>query len=223
MTAKTVLDQRELQLAREAAEWRLIALLFECPSANWRTQVTGLAKEVADPELKSAVKAALQEAEEGLFHYAFGPGGPAPAREATYHQAVELGYLMSELQGYYNAFAFHPQTAEAPDHVSVEAGFIAYLKLKELYALACRNEEQTVIAHEAAKGFLRDHLAKIAQPLAGRLEDSGITYLTKAGAALSRRVGPPPAAAAGPFPILQDNESDESFACGGVGDGDQAE
>jgi nitrate reductase assembly molybdenum cofactor insertion protein NarJ len=214
MTANTVLDQRELQLAREAAEWRLISLLFECPSESWRAQLAGLAKEIADPELKSAVKAALEEAEEGLFHYVFGPGGPAPAREATYHQTVELGYLMSELQAYYNAFAFHPQTAEAPDFVSVEAGFIAYLKLKELYALACRNEDQAMIARDAAKDFLRDHLAMMAQPLASRLEDSGITYLAKAGAALSQRVGPPPAPPATPLPILQEQEGDEGFVCG---------
>ena len=119
----------------------------------------------SDSELESAAEDALQEASEGLFHYAFGPGGPAPVREATYHQTVELGYLMSELQAYYNAFAFEPRTAEPPDHISVEAGFIAYLKIKELYALRCEDETRAATASESAQRFLQDHLAIVAQPL----------------------------------------------------------
>lgn len=213
MTTPAVLDERELQLAKEAAEWRLISLLFECPEPRWRAQVTALMNEVADAELQSAAQDALEEAGEGLFHHTFGPGGPAPAREATYHQTVQLGYLMSELQAYYNAFAFHPVTAEAPDHVSVEAGFIAYLKMKEAYALACQDEERAATASESAQRFIEEHLTNLAQPLAERLEDSGIGYLAAASAALLRRVGAPRVAAS-PFPILQEELQESAFACG---------
>lgn len=213
MTAPAVLNERELHLAKEAAEWRLISLLFECPSQQWRTQVTALMNEVADAELQSAARDALEEAGEGLFHHAFGPGGPAPAREATYHRTVQLGYLMSELQAYYNAFAFQPVTAEAPDHVSVETGFIAYLKMKEAYALACQDEERAATASESAQRFIEDHLTNLAQPLAERLEGSGIGYLATASAALFRRVGAPRVAPS-PFPILQDEQQENGFACG---------
>jgi len=123
--SNAVLGQREILLAQDAAEWRLLSLLFECPTPEWRVQVTALMHEVTDTDLKSAAQDALDEASEGLFHHTFGPGGAAPPREATYHQTVQLGYLMSELQAYYNAFAFRPVTNEPPDHVSVETGFIA--------------------------------------------------------------------------------------------------
>jgi len=41
-------------------------------------------------------------------HEASDAESAAPPREATYHETVQLGYLMSELQAYYNAFAFRP-------------------------------------------------------------------------------------------------------------------
>ena len=211
-----VLGNREHDLVKQAAEWRLLSLLFECPSPQWRNQVTALRQEIADAELRSAADDAVKEAGEGLFHHTFGPGGPAPPREATYHQTVQLGYLMSELQAYYNAFAFHPATAEPPDHVAVETEFMAYLKLKEAYALACHDEERAATASESAERFVKEHLANIAQPLADRLEGSGITYLVKAGSALLRRVGPP-AVAVSPLPILQDETKEDEWGCGEVG------
>ena len=214
-THKPVLENDELQLVKQAAEWRLISLLFECPCASWRKQVAGLMNEVADPELKSAAAEALEEASEGLFHHAFGPGGPAPPREATYHQTVQLGYLMSELQAYYNAFAFHPRSAEPPDHVAVETAFIAYLKMKEAYALACEDQDRAATASESGQRFLQEHLANMAQPLAGHLAQSGIGYLAKASAALLERVGQP-AVKASPLPILQEEPQDGEWACGEV-------
>jgi nitrate reductase assembly molybdenum cofactor insertion protein NarJ len=213
MRKNAALGKSELRLAREAAEWRLLSLLFECPTLEWRKQLSTLIQDVADEELKSAAQDALEQASEGLFHHTFGPGGPAPPREATYHQTVQLGYLMSELQAYYNAFAFHPITNEPPDHISLETGFIAYLKLKEAYALACGNKEQAATASESAQRFTVEHLANIAEPLANHLQASDIPYLVKAGAALLRRVCPTPKAAS-PLPILQEDHQESEWTCG---------
>ena len=211
--SNAVLGQREIHVAQDAAEWRLLSLLFECPTPEWHIQVTALMHEVADTDLKSSAQDALDEASEGLFHHTFGPGGPAPPREATYHQTVQLGYLLSELQAYYNAFAFQPFTNEPPDHVSVETGFIAYLKMKEAYALACGNSEQAATASESARKFLQEHLANIAQQLANYLQESGISYLAKASKALLQRVGPPPTVAS-PLPILQEEPKEDDLTCG---------
>ena len=213
MATNTILTPQELQLAREAAEWRMISLLFECPSDAWRAQVEALAHELEDPELKSAARDALREASEGLFHHTFGPGGPAPAREASYYQSVELGYMMSEIQAYYTAFGFAPVTAEPVDHVSVETAFVSYLRLKEAYALACENIERATTTAESAACFIEDHVARIAAPLAGYLANSGISYLAQAGAALARRARQK-AVAQSPFPILQQEEPDEDVTCG---------
>jgi nitrate reductase assembly molybdenum cofactor insertion protein NarJ len=190
MSSTTTLDKWELQLAKEAAEWRLASLFFECPTDAWRAQITALAAEVGDAALKSAARDALVEAEEGLFHHTFGPGGPAPAREASYHQTVELGYLMSEIQAYYNAFAYAPLTSEPPDHISVETGFIAYLKMKEAYALACGEAEHAAIASEAAQSFME-----------------------KASAFVASKTGPLPVVAP-ILPILQNQQEEGEYSCG---------
>jgi hypothetical protein len=91
---------------------------------------------------------------------------------------------MSELTGYYEAFGYCPASAEACDHVSVEAGFIGYLHLKEAYALACGSSEQAGITAEAAQSFIDAHLASIAEPLGEILSGTGIRYLELAGQAL---------------------------------------
>ena len=146
--------------------------------------LTALASEISDPVLKEAAEAAQSEASEGLYNSLFGPGGPASPREVSYYRSVELGRLMSELTGYYEAFGYHPSSAEACDHVAVEAGFIGYLRLKEAYALACGSSDQAAITAEAAQSFIDTHLSSIAEPLGAALSGTGVRYLELTGQAL---------------------------------------
>lgn len=178
------------ELLSEAAEWRLIGLLFECPVVGWREQVRALAAEIEDADLRASAEFAFSEAGEGLYHSMFGPGGPAPPREISYCDRVQPGLLMSEISSYYNAFAYQPATVEVPDHVSVEAGFIAYLKFKEAYAAARGDTQHAAVTAEASHRFIEDHLKMIAEPLSKLLRNSGIGYLSLAGDALLRRTGP---------------------------------
>ncbi len=219
MTTATATATTQNQLLREAAEWRLLGLLFECPSQNWSEQIESLATEISDADLKAAAAAAKQEASEGLYHSIFGPGGPAPGRELSYRDWAQPGYLLSELTSYYDAFAYHPDQAaivEAPDHVSVETGFIAYLKLKEAYAQAISDDEHAAVTREAAQQFINEHLSAMTEPLALSLEHSGVEYLALAGKALFARVGSPREK---PFrqnlPILSVDE-DSEFSCAEV-------
>jgi nitrate reductase assembly molybdenum cofactor insertion protein NarJ len=219
---RTTMDARALALLKQAAEWRLIGLLFECPAGAWRDDIVALARDSDDPLLGSAVAHALEEASEGLYHSTFGPGGPAPPREVTYVKAVQLGYLLSELTAFYDAFAYQPVTQESPDHVSVEAGFIGYLRLKEAYAVARGDDQQAAVTAEAAATFVREHLSALAEPLAATLEASGVAYLAEAARALGNRVGPPPSAVASPpagrlLPVIQPLEDDDEIACAGTG------
>jgi nitrate reductase assembly molybdenum cofactor insertion protein NarJ len=208
-------DVRQRGLLREAAQWHLTGLLFECPTGGWHEHVAALEAEVADADLKAAAEAAQEEATEGLYHSTFGPGGPASPREVSYRDLVQPGYLMAELSSYYEAFSYRAATQEAPDHVSVEAGFVGYLRLKQAYALACSDTEHAAITAESAERFLAEHLSHLAEPLAQALADSGVRYLALAGAALRRRVGPRQNQAAGPgLPILSDGE-ESVFECGG--------
>jgi nitrate reductase assembly molybdenum cofactor insertion protein NarJ len=199
-------EAKALELLREAAEWRLIGLLLACPQGDWQTQVAALAAEVHDKQLTAAAAAARQEAGEGLYHTTFGPGGPAAPREISHREYLVPGPSLSELSACYDAFAYRPATDEPPDHVAVEADFIAYLRLKEAYAVARDDDEQTAVTAEAARRFVEDHLSSIAEPLALSLAASGISYLRLAAAALLRRVGPPRhvVPAAGPLPAFLD-------------------
>lgn len=177
-------------LLDQAADWRLLALLFECPNPRWREFVSALGSATSDNALRAAADAALEEADEGLYYSVFGPGGPAPSREVSYHDSLQLGYLMSELEATYSAFAYRPALQEAPDHVALEIGFVAYLRCKEAYALGQSQSDAAAIAADAAQQFLANHLAVMAQPLSKLLARSGVRYLELAGAALLARVGP---------------------------------
>ncbi|MBS1828908.1 MAG: molecular chaperone TorD family protein [Acidobacteria bacterium] len=197
-------------LVREAAEWRLLGLLFECPSAQWLGEVGALAAELDDVVLRGAAEEAMTEASEGLYHSTFGPGGPAPPREASYQDTVQLGYLISELEAYYGAFAYQRRCAEPADHVATEAGFVGYLRLKQAYALSAGDEEGATVTGDAAAQFVKEHLATIAEPLAGSLAESGVGYLRDAAVALLRRTGP-----SVKLPVLQDPlVDDDSVECG---------
>ncbi|MBI5281395.1 MAG: molecular chaperone TorD family protein [Candidatus Solibacter usitatus] len=201
-------------LLGEAAEWRLLGLLFEYPTETWREQVSALAADLKDEKLKALAAAALEFATEGLHIALFGPAGTVPVREVTYQGGVQFGYLMAELAAFYDAFGYKPDAAaEADDHLAVEAGFMAYLKFKQAYALADGDSEHAAITAEAAANFLKDHVAMLAQPVTSRLETFGPDYLVEAGRILSGHAGPPPRNS---FPLgapLEDLESDE-FTCG---------
>jgi nitrate reductase assembly molybdenum cofactor insertion protein NarJ len=152
-------------------------------------------------------------ATEGQYHSIFGPGGPAPPREASYRESLELGSLMSEIAVYYDAFGYTTAGAEPPDHIAVEAGFIAYLTLKQAYALACENPEHAELAAIGASRFRADHLAYIAEPMAALLAGSNVQYLARAARALATRVGLPPRSSR--LPMAQPASSDEDpINCG---------
>ena len=201
-------------LLAEAAEWRLISLLFDCPSNDWLRQVEDLAGPVTDKKLKRAAKAAQKEASEGLFHSIFGPGGPAPGREVSYRGWVQPGYMLAELNSFYKAFSYKPTTNEVPDHVAVETGFVAYLRLKELYALENGDNKSADVTSKASVTFIDDHLSKYAQKLSKLLAASGIEYLNLAGAALFARVGPDQDKSKQIFLPVLDEENESTLECG---------
>jgi nitrate reductase assembly molybdenum cofactor insertion protein NarJ len=209
------LDPRFAGLLRDAADWRVLGRLFERPSPEWLDDLDRLGAEVGDEALAATVRAAREGAAEGRYHSTFGPGGPAPPREASYHLSLELGNLMSELTTIYDAFGYTPPGDEPPDHVAIETGFIAYLRLKEAYALSSGEEETAQIARRAAVAFTTDHLAMFAQPLAALLAESDIEYLVQASAQLAARVGPKPSSRQ--LPVIQpdafDKEEGVEFSC----------
>jgi nitrate reductase assembly molybdenum cofactor insertion protein NarJ len=179
----------DTQLINEAAQWRLIGLLFECPTSEWFGTVSQLAAETEDARLREAAASAEIEATEGLYHSIFGPGGPAPPREGSYRRAGQPGYVLSEIIGYYSAFGYKNASPELPDHIAVEAGFISFLKLKEAFANESGENEKAAITAAAARNFLADHVAVSSEPLMKSLAHSGVEYLRLASEALFERTG----------------------------------
>jgi nitrate reductase assembly molybdenum cofactor insertion protein NarJ len=210
----TAIDGQVLDLLRDAAEWRLLGRLFECPTPDWRDEVAAISREVPATLITRAARHARRQATEGLYHSAFGPGGPAPPREVSYYRSVELGSLLSAIEADYAAFGYAPTVNEPPDHVAVEVGFVAYLRLKEAYALATGDAEAAAITRRVAERFTAEHLAVVAVPLAALLEQSGVRYLSDVSRLLVERIGP--SQAPKQLPVIQPDEFDDEeggFAC----------
>lgn len=204
----SALSTRERDLLRQAQEWRLLGLLFERPRGDWWAQVDALAEARDADDLHEAALLARQ-ADESTFLALVGPGGPVSAREVGHRPVTDPGHLLATLQAFYRAFAYEPATEEPPDHVSVEAGFVAYLRFKEAFALARGQQEEARTSAEASAHFLEDHLAAFAEPFSLGLDACGDGYLARAGRALFRSVGPRRTVEAGWVP-----EGLDSWGCG---------
>lgn len=197
-------------LLAQAADWRLLSLLFEPPCDAWREDVRALSEATADLMLRAAAQRALVQAEPALYHSTFGPGGPANPREIAYHPRTLPGGTIAEIEGYYAAFGYAPRTEETPDHVAVESGFIAFLRFKEAYAASRGETDQATMTAQAAARFVGEHLAMMAQPLADSLRNSGLEHLALAAEALRARTGPPPVLPeAPPLTILDADDEEE--------------
>ncbi len=209
-----------LPLVAEAAEWRLIGLLLSAPRDDaWRRQIASLASDVRDPALQESARLAAEQADEGLYDSAFGPGGPTPPREVSYRTATLSSQFLAELAGLYDAFGYASPYDEPVDHVAVVTDFMAYLRLKEAFAAVRGDADQQATARSAAEYVVSEHLAHLAAPLAERLAAAEVGYLAGAAQSLACRVGPTPAsaaAAAAELAVLPTLAGDQQgWACAG--------
>ena len=159
------LNSRELLAS--AASWRLASLLLERPRPEWKSEIAGLAAEVSDPRL-ARYAADAECATEEDYHRLFGPAGAVSPREVSYCGFEDPGRLIAELSAFYHAFSFSPRREESIDHVSVQAGFVGYLFLKEAYARMRNDAAAAAIAKEARERFLSEHLARSARGMRAR-------------------------------------------------------
>ena len=195
-------------LVPEAAAWRLISLLLECPADPWAGEVAGLAKEVEDSLLQQAAATALKTATVAQYHTIFGPGGPAPPREVSYRETIQPGPFLADLRAMYAAFAYTPLIDETPDHVAVETGFVSYLCLKAAYAQSLGDSDRAAATMDAARHFIAEHISVMTRPFATCLEQSGVAYLRDAAAALLSRAGSQPQTKPFTLPIADTDDCD---------------
>jgi len=171
----------------EAARWRLLALLFERPRPGWRDEVGMLVRELPDAALRSIARSA-QTATEGGYLRVLGPGGSVSPREVGHDGKADPGWVLSDLTRYYRAFGYLPRTEDPLDHVAVEAGFVAYLHLKEALALSVADEEAVAVTRAAREAFVREHLGRLAGALARRLGSVDAGHLAGAAEMLLARI-----------------------------------
>jgi hypothetical protein len=170
-------DPQAKGLLTQAAAWRLASLLLECPGLEWNSKISALSPEVSDPKLLSSAKRAQYGSEE-TYHRLFGPGGAVSPREVSYCGFEDPGRLMAEIQSFYDAFSFAPRREEPIDHVSVEAGFVGYLFLKQAYAEMRAAAESVKLTKTARARFAAEHVGRCAAGMFDRLTDSP-AYLRK--------------------------------------------
>jgi hypothetical protein len=197
-----------LSLLREAAEWRFLGLLFERPRSEWHEELRRLSGESGDDETRAIAEQAAGATEELHLHL-IGPGGLASPREAAYRCLHDPGWILADLKAFHEAFAFKADRENPPDHAACLASLAGYLKLKEAYALASREDDAASLASRAFKSLIADHLRWMAEPMAARLAAAGPSYLAKAARLLADRAGPAPEQQSH---VLEDGE--DSPACG---------
>ncbi len=171
----------------DAAEWRLIGVLFERPRAGWHGEIATLAAEVRDSALRDAA-ATARDAREGEYLRLLGPGGVVSPREVTYQSFADPGRLLAELAMVYDAFGFRPRVEEPLDHVAVEAAFVGYLLLKEAYARVRGERTTSAITVAARRAFIEAHLGAFVATFAQSLEEVGASYLLPAARLLAERL-----------------------------------
>ena len=170
-----------------AAEWRLLGLLLERPRAGWHEEVAQLGCEAGEAAMREVAETA-GDAREGEYLALLGPGGAVSPREVAYRGLEDPGRVLADLATAYQAFAFRPRAEDPIDHIAVEVAFVAYLFLKEGFALASGDVEAAETTAAARGAFVTEHVATIAAPLAERLAAAGPSRLARAAALVAARV-----------------------------------
>jgi nitrate reductase assembly molybdenum cofactor insertion protein NarJ len=179
-------------LLREAAEWRLLGLLFERPRGSWWREISSLAPEIFDPGLRAAISGAAR-ATEPEYLALVGPGAPVNLRSIAHRKASDPGHVFAEIRAMFEAFGFAPHREDTVDHASVLCGFVGYLRLKEALARADEDTRDAEVSERIASLVIRDHLAMLAEPVCHTLFEREASYLALAAQALLERVGRRPA------------------------------
>lgn len=189
-----------------ATEWRLLALLLSRPREGWREELEALARQPGTKELLRQASEAARDASEGAYHALLGAGSSASPREAAHAGFLDPGRILADLAACYAAFGFTPSGEEPDDHLAVECDFVAYLHLKEAYALSGGQQDAADLTREVRRRFVAEHVALAGRRLAARLPEGAPAYLLDAATCLAARLppAPPEAPRAAPFEPEED-------------------
>lgn len=162
--------------------WRILALCFASPTPQSLTDLRLLceglttALEGDDHPLRGGL-VELAASMEGLdpidleheHNALFSMDVLVPAYEGSY-QRIERGTVIGDVAGYYRAFELAPvDHSGPPDSLWNELAFVAWLSVKEAYAMDQGLEEAEAVTREAMAEFIGEHLGRWTGVFVGRL------------------------------------------------------
>jgi DMSO reductase family type II enzyme chaperone len=184
------MDRRLIQAAMaRSGIYRALSLLFLYPDEAWLSAMSAEVSKITAllPDLLPDERDGLEEAWTNLIgedlaleHYqaeyrqTFGHtiSQECPPYETQYGSAhlFQQAQVLGDIAGFYRAFGLEVSdlAKERLDHIAVELEFMAFLALKEAYALTHDGEEKAAICRDAQRKFLVEHLGRWA-PLFAKL------------------------------------------------------
>jgi TorA maturation chaperone TorD len=187
-TASETRETRCRALLAEAAAFRSLGLVFERPHDGSDGERALLGEELDDEAMREAL-AAARNVSEGTYLAVFGPAGAVSPREAGWRRRADPAEILADVAAFYEAFAYTPRAEEPADHIAIEVGFVAYLRLKEAFAITNEDDPAARLTAEASARFLDLHLRRWAGCLAGRLVELGVVEFAPTAQALCARLG----------------------------------
>mgnify|MGYP005833800337 FL=1 len=213
MSAAAVPSPDLLHHLDRAAAWRLLGQIFGYPGEGWRQQLETLAGCVRDGQMAALAQTVAREGSPELWMRLFGPDGPVRARAVVWEGGLQPGYLLAELEGYFQAFGYRAGADGPPDALPVLLDFAAWLELKLAYAIVQREEEAAGVTGEAPKTFLERFVSAVAWPVFRQLEATGPDFLAAAARTAAMLSGPEPSAQAPAADVWPDGSPLEDAAC----------
>ncbi|MEE9298765.1 MAG: molecular chaperone TorD family protein [Acidimicrobiia bacterium] len=195
----------ERALAR-ASMYRLLSLAFSYPTKDVHAQLEG-ALEVArvgatlvSDEIAAGVKALeralagtgardLERSHQTVFTLSYSEDCPPYETAFSASHVFQQTQHQADVSGFYRAFGVRPD-GDRPDHLAVELEFAYLLALKEARAREEGDRSGLDTTRAAHRTFLREHLARWAPLIAGRVVlAGGRDWHTAAGRLLAEFIG----------------------------------
>ncbi len=174
----------ERSLAR-ASLYRLLSLLFGYPVPGTYEAVgralaaAEVAADLIDPVVAAAVcdlggvvagtsEENLEPSYQHSFTLSYNEDCPLYETAFSAKHIFQQTQQQADIAGFYRAFGVDPK-GDRPDHLALELEFLYLLTLKQAVAQGQADTEHVKLCRSAQRGFVRDHLARWAPHVAGRI------------------------------------------------------
>lgn len=178
------------ELAEQAGDWRLMRLLLEQPSEEWRHKLLAESKDTVDPELSSAVQMAQAEGNDYFHEVLFGDGGLLTSRESEYRFERDRGAILADLEGMKERFDFSWNGSHPIDHILALVSLMAHIVTLQVEAIRGDRVGEALYLEGIAEWLRRGHLAWFTEQIAAALSSTQVCYLSHVAHALEQRVLP---------------------------------